>query len=141
VIPGLVAVKTSGVYLDKKIHRAVEGGYHAHNNYLQLAAEVGLVGIGLLFWFFFSGTLRKLPPKATTYAVQHEAYTRAFMLASYNKKFSFYLLVFLAISGLTSGYTLTSPSAAWPLYFSLARLVRQDMYLKSFLRGTHAQSI
>jgi O-antigen ligase len=131
VIPGLVAVKTSGTYKEEVIRHSVEGGLHVHNVYLQLLVETGLVGTGLFLVFLVLPIRRGLPDKSSIHPVVRADYDTVLNLARFNKMLAFYLLIFLAVTGLTSGYTLNSPTLAWLFFVSLSRLVRQHMYLKN----------
>jgi hypothetical protein len=54
--------------------------------------------------------------------------------ARFNGKLVVYLTIYLAIAGLTAGYTLISPGMCWLLYVALARLVRQHQYLAHWRR-------
>ena len=108
VIPGLVALRRGGNYLPEVVAMNVEGGLHTHNLYLQLVSEVGLVGAGLLAAVIWSG-LRRFNASSE----QQE-----------NRILAGFLTIYLAVAGLTAGYTFLSPGTAWLFYFALARHAR-----------------
>jgi hypothetical protein len=56
--------------------------------------------------------------------------TRVLAVGRFNSQLVIYLLVYLLVAGLSSGYTLVSPSTSWLLYVATARLTRQHRYLQ-----------
>ena len=111
LIPGLIAVKSSGTYLDELIHGSTEGGMHAHNQYLELLAEVGLVGLVLVMGLFFSGIVRSVPQETKGSEYLGADYDRIVCAAGFNKQLVIYLFAYLAVSGMAGGYTMTSPTS------------------------------
>ena len=126
IVPGLVTLKRSGVYLAEVIHRDIEGGMHVHNVFLQVLSELGLVGLALLFMPFLIGLRRHPPaPESFTDPTLH----RVAAAAAFNRRLLICFLVYLAVGGLAAGQTFTSPTLAWPIYIASARLARQHVYL------------
>jgi O-antigen ligase len=105
VLPGLVAVRVQGAYLPHQIALDAEGGLHSHNVYLQLLAEVGLVGLVLYLWPLVGAWRRS---RARGGAI--DGTLRA-------------LFVYLAVAGLTAGLTMTSPTVSWPLFAAAAHVL------------------
>lgn len=107
VFPGAVAVRTGGEYLPQPIPLDDEGGLHSHNLYLQLLAEVGLVGTVLYLWPLVMAWRRAGPrqgPIGGTFRA---------------------LFVYLGVAGLTAGLTMTSPTASWPLLATAAHVLTE----------------
>ena len=134
IIPGLVAVKRSGTYLVDVVHGSVEGGLHAHNVYMQLLAELGLVGLVLVLGLFLVGIFRRLPDATAIPPNGDSEYQRVLAGAQFNKGLVVFLFIHLAVAGMAGGYTLTSPTSAWALYIAFGRLVRQQLYLGRYNR-------
>jgi O-antigen ligase len=126
LVPGLLGIKTSGVYLEEVIHHNVEGGMHAHNVFLQILSELGLFGLILFFIPFLIGMRRRIPAPTQTSTPEMDRLRHA---ARFNQKLLVYFFVYLAVGGLAGGQTFTSPTLAWPIYIALARLARQHMQL------------
>lgn len=133
VIPGLVAVRSGGRVVERLVQQSAEGGLHVHNVFLQLFSETGSVGLGLFGLLFGSALLRRAPPRWSESDGGPGDGSLARARASeedlrsawrFNREALLYLTIFLAVGGLTSGYTFLSPSLAWPCYVVLARFVR-----------------
>ena len=133
VVPGLVAYKEAGDYLDEKIPMTVEGGLHAHNIVLQLFAEIGLVGIALLTALLASTVFRRR--RLSTVVPHSDKQAEVLAAARFNGQVVVHLLAYLVTAGIFAGYTLVSPSTSWLLYVAMARLIRQERYLQSHRRG------
>jgi O-antigen ligase len=121
VIPGAVAVRTGGDYLQQPIPLEAEGGLHSHNLYLQLLSEVGLVGTALY-----------LAPLVMAWrrTTRHDAMGGTFRA----------LFVYLGVAGLTAGLTMTSPTASWPLFAAAAQVLTQRAAPSRRLTGAPAAS-
>jgi O-antigen ligase len=122
VVPGVFAVRRSGRYVEERIAFDVEGGLHAHNVYLQLFAEVGLVGLGLLALLLITVLLdgrAVLRRKGVLLASDQTS------RACFNARLATSMIIFLAVAGMAAGYTFQSPGTSWLLWIAMGRLVRQ----------------
>jgi O-antigen ligase len=107
VLP-MVSYRIDGVYLDEIRRLDVEGGLHAHNLYVQLLADSGVIG---LVWFlsipclaFWKGRRRGIEGR--------ELRTQ---------------FVYLAVAGVTGGLTMTSPAIAWPMMLLAAAVLQKPV--------------
>jgi O-antigen ligase len=127
VIPGVMAVKESGRYPEVLVPMTLQGGLHAHNVVLQLLCEIGLVGTVMLVALYGSACARGRAIRKTMPGPGAPA--EVFAAARLNARIVAYLLTYLAIAGISAGYTLVSPSTSWLLYVAMARLIRQHGWL------------
>lgn len=125
VIPGLLSFKTGGVYLPGHIEHDPEGGLHTHNVYLQLLVDGGIIGASL-----FLVTLALLVRRAIVVSrVLSGRDEEICVLARFNAAVVIVMFVYLAMAGVTAGFTFTSPTMSWIFFVAAARLARQHQYL------------
>jgi len=122
VIPGVFAVRTSGRYVTERVAFDVEGGLHAHNVYLQLFAETGLLGLGLLGLLLVTVLLdgRAILRRKGVFLASDET-----SRACFNARLTASMIIFLGVAGMAAGYTFQSPGTSWLLWIAMGRLIRQ----------------
>lgn len=136
LIPGLIAIRISGTYPKEITRHVAEGGQHSHNTYLQLLCELGLIGTLLFLLVLTLGIMRFLPDRSRVPPGTDSGFDYVLGQAHFNRKLAASLFVFLSISGMTTGYTLSSPPACWVLYICVARFIRQHAYIRKVLART-----
>jgi O-antigen ligase len=122
IVPGVFAVRRSGRYVSERVAFDIEGGLHAHNVYLQLFAEVGLIGLGLVAWLLIAVLLDGraiLRRKGVLLASDETA------RACFNARLTTSMIIFLGVAGMAAGYTFQSPGTSWLLWIAMGRLIRQ----------------
>jgi len=132
VIPGILAFKTAGYYLPGHIEHDIEGGMHVHNVYLQILVEGGLIGFVLFF-----AILALLVRRAVVVGRMPVASDDGFLaLVQFNAAIVVSMFIYLAMSGVTAGFTFTSPTMSWVFFVAAARLARQHQHLAKMARRT-----
>ncbi|HEY2345804.1 MAG TPA: O-antigen ligase family protein [Xanthomonadaceae bacterium] len=116
-VPYLVSQRRAGTYSTTKIEFDPEGGLHAHDVFLEIWVEWGLIGFVLIFTAFLSAMYAARKAIRRYDDQLPDEGRRRFMLS-----LAATLFLFLCGSGLTGGYTLMSPTTCWLFYFVLARM-------------------
>ncbi len=118
VVPGLVSVRTHGVYMDRYL-RFFEGGnvagLHAHNLILQMLVDGGILAL-VVFGAFLYLALRRAVRTLRSSDDRHRRLIAYVALLS---------CVYLFVAGTTGAYTFSLPHA-WPFFFAVAMLYRSD---------------
>jgi O-antigen ligase len=128
VIPGLLAVKVGGYYLEKHREHDPFGGEHVHNALLQMMVDGGIVYVGLLFAAM--GLALTRASQVLRWPAGQPVDDPILACARFNARVSICLFVYLAVSGVTAGFTFVSPTMSWVFFIALARLVRHHHYLR-----------
>ncbi|MEM0926655.1 MAG: O-antigen ligase family protein [Planctomycetota bacterium] len=91
-------------------------GQHAHNQGLQLLADYGLIGLGLVVAVIAAG-IRGGVFRASQWMDERELVLRRLSITS---------LVFVTVAGASAGYTLASASIAWSTWALVAACRSED---------------
>jgi O-antigen ligase len=113
VIPGVLAIRLTGVFPASITPHDVEGGLHTHNSYLEILVDVGIVGLGLLALLG-----RVVFRQARDLESSHFQDIRALGIAVQ------LTLVYLGVAGLTAGFVFSSVPTGWFLWAASARVLR-----------------
>lgn len=131
VMSGVLAFKISGFYLPGHIEHDVEGGMHVHNVYLQILVDGGLIGF-MLFFAIIVLIVRRAVAVGRMAPVVDEGLQS---LARLNAALVITMVFYLAVAGVTAGFTFTSPTMSWLFFVASARLVRQHQALAAMARS------
>jgi len=134
VVPGLLAFKAGGSYRSGHIEHDVEGGMHVHNVYLQMLVDGGLIGVGL----FFAILVMILRRAVLVRRMRGGPESDVLAMARFNAALTVAMFIYLAISGVTAGFTFTSPTMSWVFFLAGARLIRQHQHLAALARKAAA---
>ena len=96
---------------------------NAHNGFLDIALDIGLIGL-LLFLITFVITFARSLKQAYTAQYPEEMWPLAF-------------LCFLVVNNVTESFLLSSPNLCWVLYISTAFTLSQKSFSKSNIRHAH----